>query len=394
MEIFGLVSGLFRTGGLRATVYALFGTLMLSTLWVTSLVSLSARPSATDLLTEAGTQVLNPFLVKQDLGLTPTAYAQVQASGKAHPTQPVTLPLLKAQVLGSELAGRSYDDGVHLIYSRVAANYYDGGPDAAFAVPVQLKDQLPNFALFNPSNLPLLPNSPTPAQLPVFLQPLFTVVGLTPATFTAAGHQNLLDLLPWFWLGAIGRGVLAVLLNRSEVKLVALLQGVLHSSWPIVGMLGGLWVASLVAATTFAPYVGMLAVVDRAFLPVYGVAFVLSGAGLALTKLLPRTRTQAPKPGLSADAASGQQPALEGARGQAIREALQQALGEPESARATTAAISTADQQLIREEILERRDGAASDERAHLAPGSLESVEPTAPGASRQELPASDTALR
>src|SRR5260221_2615850 len=94
MTLFGLVSGLFRQGGLRATVYALFGGLMLSTLWVTSLASLSAQPNATDLLTEAGTQVLNPFLVKQDLGLTLAGYAQLQATGKAHPTQPLAVPLL------------------------------------------------------------------------------------------------------------------------------------------------------------------------------------------------------------------------------------------------------------------------------------------------------------
>jgi len=366
MPLFGLVSGLFRQGGLRATVYALFGGLMLSTLWVTSLASLSAQPNATDLLTEAGSQVLNPFLVKQDLGLTPTGYAQLQATGRAHPTQPLAVPLLKPQpaVLGSELAGRNYADGVRLIYSRVASAYYAGGPEAAFAVPDQLKDQLPNFALFNPNNVPLAPNGPSPSQLPDFLQLLFTFVGLTPATFTAAGHQNLLDLLPWFWLAAAVLGVLAVALNRSEVKLVALLHGVLHSSWPIVGTLGGLWIASLVAAATFAPYTGMLGIVAHTFLPVYGPALVLSGAGLLLTKLLPGARAQAAASGLSASGAGGQPPALDSARGQAIRAALQQALGESEtagaSAGATAGATATANQQLIRDEILARLEGAAA----------------------------------
>ncbi len=329
MGIFGLVSGLFRTGGLRATVYTLFGALMLSTLWVTSLTLLSARPSATDLLTEAGTQALNPFLVKQDLGLTPAVYAQLQASGKAHPSQPLALPLLKAQVLGSELAGRSYDDGVRLIYSRVAANYYDGGPDAAFAVPDQLKSELPNFALFNPNNQPLLPNGPTPAQLPTFAQPLFTFIGLTPTTFTAAGHQNLLNLLPWFWVAAGVLGVLAVALNRSEVKLVALMHGVLHSSWPIVGTLAGLWVASLIDVAFFAPYTGMLAIVDRAFLPVYGTALALSAAGLLLTKLFGGAPSPAQPSGMSAEA---QSPAMAAVRAQAMRAALEQASREPGAA--------------------------------------------------------------
>lgn len=329
MPLFGLVSGLFGKGGLRATVYALFGGLMLSALWVTSLTLLSAPANATDLLTQAGTEALNPFLVKEDLGITPAVYAQLQASGKAHPTQPLALPLLKAQVLGAELAGRDYDDGVRLIYSRVAENYYDGGPDAAFAVPAQLKDQLPDFALFNPNNQPLLPNGPTPAQLPVFVQPLFSVVGLTPTTFTAAGHQNLLGLLPWFWVAAGVLGVLAVALNRSEVKLVALLHGVLHSSWPIVGALVGLWVATQIDAATVAPYAGMLAIVDRAFLPVYGTAFVLSGAGFLLVKLLTGSRKSATQ---QAAVATGRATSPADGREQAIGAALQRQFGMPAGA--------------------------------------------------------------
>jgi hypothetical protein len=321
MPLLGLASGLFRAGGLRATVYALFGGLMLSTLWVTSLTVLSARSSATELLTDAGTQVLNGFLVKQGLGLTPAAYAQAQASGKAHPNQPVALPLLKAQVLGREIAGLGYGDGVRLIYSRVAATYYDGGPSAAFAIPDQLSGQLPDFALFDPNNQPLVPGGPTPAQLPTFVQPLFTFVGLTPATLTAAGHQNLLDLLPWFWIAAGVLGALAIALNRSEVKVAALLHGLLHSSWPIVGTLAGLWVAAQLDAAVFAPYAAMLGIVDRAFLPVYGAALVVGGAGLLLTKVLPGAHA-------SAQPAGGGQPSeMEEKRAQAIREALERATG-------------------------------------------------------------------
>jgi hypothetical protein len=56
--------------GIRGLVYTLFGTLVLSTLWVTSLTFLSTQVSATALIDEAGTEILNPFLVAHGTGLT------------------------------------------------------------------------------------------------------------------------------------------------------------------------------------------------------------------------------------------------------------------------------------------------------------------------------------
>ena len=54
---------------------------------------------------------------------------------------------------------------------------------------------LPNFALFDVNKIQIIPGGPTPEQLPPFLQPIFTFVGLTPDTFTAVGHQHLLNLI-------------------------------------------------------------------------------------------------------------------------------------------------------------------------------------------------------
>ncbi len=272
--------------GIRGLVYGLFGVLVLSTLWVTSLTILSARPNAENVLTDAGTQVLNPFMVSHGLGLSEQTYAQLEASAKAHPGAPVALNVLKVRVLGREIAGKAYADGVRVVYRRVAEDYYDGGASAVFNIPPQLQSALPNFALFNPDNIPIIQGGPTPAQLPPFLKPFFTFVGLTPDTFTAGGHQKLLGLLPWFWIVTIVLGVLAVVLNRSERKLEGLLQGIVHGTWPVVGVLLALWLATLVFHDRFAPYTGVLGDIGAAFLPVYGAAFALGLGALLATRLL------------------------------------------------------------------------------------------------------------
>jgi hypothetical protein len=265
---------------------------ILSTLWVTSLTILSARPNATAMLADAGANLLNPFLVGHgDLGLSQTTYTRLEASARAHPSQPITLPVLKVRVLGREIVGKSYAGVVELVYSRVAEGYYDGGTAAVFDVPSQLQAVLPNFALFNPNNIPLVPGGPTPAQLPVFLQPFVTFVGLTPDTLTAAGHQKILNLLPWFWIALVALGVLAVLLNHSEQKLMGLAKGTMHGAWPVVAILLLLWVLSLFFSKPFMPYIGMLGLISRAFLPVYGTAFAVGLIGVIMTRVLASRNT-------------------------------------------------------------------------------------------------------
>jgi type II secretory pathway pseudopilin PulG len=273
---------------IRGLAYALFGTLVLSTLWVTSLTILSDRANATAIVAEAGTSVLNPFLTKEGLGITASNYAKLQSNGKVHPTQPLSLSVLKVKVPGGEITKLSYADGVRHIYSRVAEAYYDGGAGAVFEVPPQLKAVLPNFALFDVNKIQIIPGERTPNQLPPFLQPIFTFVGLTPDTFTAAGHQHLLNLLPWFWIVTGVLGLLAVVFNRSETKLEGLAHGLTHGAWPVVALIGVAWVlSSFVWKEQAAPYVGLLGLVAHVFLPVYGGAFVLGLLGIAAAKLLP-----------------------------------------------------------------------------------------------------------
>jgi hypothetical protein len=298
--------------GLRGMIYGLFGALVLSTLWVTSLTILSSPANAENVLTEAGAQVLNPFMVAHGLGLSEHTYAQLEVSAKAHPNAPLALSVIKVRVLGHEIAGKPYADGVRVVYRHVAEAYYTGGADAAFNIPPQLKSALPNFALFNPDNIPIIQGGPTPTQLPPFLRPFFTFVGLTPATFTAGGHQRIADLLPWFWIVTIVLGVLAVVLNRSERKFEGLLQGIIHGTWPVVGILLALWVGALLFHDRFAPYTGLLGDISAAFLPVYGVAFALGLGGLIATRVLER-RQKSSGGGASAPAAvtpTGRAPAF------------------------------------------------------------------------------------
>ncbi len=270
----------------RGSLYGLLGVLVLSTLWVTSLTLLSAQPNATELLTDAGSQVLNPFLANHGYGLTQQTYD----SRKAHLTQPLTITPLNVHVTGSAIDKPTYDEAVQAVYKPLADAYYISGKvDAVVdlsSVPPDLKQFLPflsDFGVFGSAGS----SSSTPGAfgLPDFLQPFFTVIGLTPATFTAPGHQNLLNLLPWFWLAVVVLGVIAVVLNRGGNKLSGLAQTVVHSAWPIVLLLIGLTVAARVSATV-APYAGALGVVDRAFLPVYGGALLLGGAALIISKLL------------------------------------------------------------------------------------------------------------
>lgn len=288
--------------GLRGFIYTLFGFILLSALWVTSLTFLSARPAATDLLTEAGSSVLNPFLAGRELGVTETGYATLQSSAKAHPDLPLSLSVLKVAVPGREIIGRSYQDGVRVIYTHVASTYYDSGPDAVFNVPAELKQVLPNFALFNPDNIPILPGGPTVVELPPFLQPFFVFTGLTPATFTVSGHQRLLDLLPWFWVAVVILGALTFLLNRSEKKIAGLAGSVIHATWPVVVVLAGLWIA----ATFFfkqqiGPYSGVLSVVGRAFLPTYGAALAIGLAVYFFTAILPRLQSRGAQPAVAGE---------------------------------------------------------------------------------------------
>lgn len=295
--------GIFSIFSRLASIYTLFAALVLSTLWVSSLTLASTPTNATDLIADAGVSVLNPFLVAQSpklglsLGISESTYASLQAQKTAN----VALPApFKGTVPSSDIAGKAYDVGVRNIYTRIAGAYYTGGPSAVIAVnlPPEVQQFVPDFGLFNPNNLPIAPGGPSASQLPTFLQPLFTVILLSPDTFTAAGHQQVLTLLPFFWLATIVTGIIAFLLKRSQdgSKLSGIAHSVIHTTWPIVAILLGLLIIAPhigAIANTVAPFEDMLGVISRSFLPVYGGALLVGLVALFLPKVLANRASKA-----------------------------------------------------------------------------------------------------
>ncbi len=296
--------GMFSISGIRKTVYTLFGALVLTTLWVTSLTIISARPTATSLLTEAGAHVLNPFLAAHEVGITPSGYATLQQAAKAHPTQPLNLSVFKVHVLGKQIVGLNYDAGVLAIYRQVASAYYQGGAGAVFSLPADVQQAIPNFGFFGGATTTpqVVPGVSIPVQLPDFLQPFFAFTGFTPDSLTDAGHQHIASLLLWFWVATLVLGALTLLLDREEQKLLTLAASIAHGAWPVILVLGGAWIFSLIKPAAFAPFKAVYGLVAGAFLPVYGIAFAIGLGSWAILKVASMRHPQAAKApaGLSA----------------------------------------------------------------------------------------------
>src|SRR5260370_19342644 len=199
-----LGGGGFSPRGLDQT---LFGFVVLGALWVTALTSLSARPTATAVMTEVGANLLNPYLSSANVGVTESSYAKLLQTATAHPNQSLALTFLKVGVPGKIIVGHSYSEGVRFIYGKVAEAYYDGGATNVLNLPPQLTQVLNTYGLFTSGqalqqlqqqhSIPgqRLPQVPQLPQLPPFLQPFFTLVGLSPTPLTAEGHDRLPTLL-------------------------------------------------------------------------------------------------------------------------------------------------------------------------------------------------------
>ncbi len=323
------------TSPIRGLVHWLFGLALLGTLWVTAITSLSARPNATLALTDLGAQALNPYLVagtNGTFGVSQANYPVLQREAQAQPDQPLILPGLKVQVLGREIAGLSYADGVRVIYGHVADAYYDGGASAVFGLPQQYTQLIDTYGVFalpsgalpggsstsgqgssgsssgGQSSLPQVP------QIPTFLQPIFYSLGLSPSTLTAAGHERIASTLAWWWTASVILGLLAIVFNAgaSRVRPVkenspmadralgslgplkgpveaifrALAGGarrissvgwaIFHAGWPGVLIPGLMWLLALyIFPTQLKPYTDILGLITRVFVPVYGAGMVI-----------------------------------------------------------------------------------------------------------------------
>jgi hypothetical protein len=276
---------------IRGRIHHLLGVVLLATLWVTSLANLSARTTATSMLTEIGANVLNPYLAANSFGIADKAYGGLQVAARAHPNDALPLPFLKVQIKGSEIAGRSFADGTRIIYGKVAEGYYDNGPTSVFNLPSQLSQAIDTYGLFlatgsAPQNLP--PGVTLP-HLPNFLQPFFIATGLSPYTLTAQGHARIMSFLLWFWVATLVLGVLALLLDTRSLsrRFSKLFLGAFNGTLPAVLLIAGVWALATFKPQTAAPYMGMLRLVTSSFLPVYGGAFAVSGIALILFKVLP-----------------------------------------------------------------------------------------------------------
>ena len=294
--------------GISGLAHTLFGIVLLGALWVTSLTLLSARPTAVALLADAGAHTLNPQLVQVThgaIGITPDGYAKLESAAKAHPSQPLDLAILKVQVPGSVIVGKGYDDGVVAIYTKVAEGYYDNGPQSVFALPADAQKALGTFGLFSavssPSQLPVAQGQTLPT-LPPFLQPLFTFVGLTPGTFTAAGHDSIAALLLWFWLAAAVTAGIALLTTPGAKRFTSLARTILHGSWPVLAVFALVYAFSLFKPEAFAPYRTVFGLVAGAFVPVYGIAALVGLLGFIGPKLIGLFARRGSRSGASAPA--------------------------------------------------------------------------------------------
>ena len=273
---------------LRRFVLFLLHIALIVAMWTTALARLSERPNAVALLTGIGTQVVNPALSATGTGVDQAAYAQLQQMAQASPSAPLPLPGLKAQVLGSDILGLSFADGTRVIYSKAAAAYYDGGPNAAFdlpALPTGFTNIFSDYGAL--ANFVKAQNAPvTLPQLPTGVLGFVGHLGLSPSTLTAAEHQTLTNIALFAWLAALLLGLLVVLVSRRWGRISSVAWAAFNTALPGVILLG---LAALIVSRNPAPLAkvsGLLGTIGDAFIPVYVGAAAAGVAGLVLSGVL------------------------------------------------------------------------------------------------------------
>jgi hypothetical protein len=290
---------MFGIGGrLRGWILGLLAFTLLGALWTTALSRVSERATATALLTDIGTELLNPLLVANGSGLASGAYAGLEASAQANPNQPLAIAFVKPTVLGREIIGKDFAAGSEVIYHHLAEAYYDGGASAAFSLPPQLQQLVNVYTPFTqvPSNLPGAPNQPTTSplpslpipQLPNFAEPVYAAVGISPTTLTRSGHDFEVMWSGRFWLASLALAALLALFSEAWGRLANVGWAVFHSAWHITALL---LLAAFLASRNPAQathYQGILGLVWGAFFPVYLGATVGGLVVVGIAKLAPQ----------------------------------------------------------------------------------------------------------
>jgi hypothetical protein len=289
--LFSLVTNLFA--GPRRWVSLLLGLALLGALWLSFLTLLSDRAHAVPILTDAGTEIVNPLLLSNGSGLGETAYTTLQAQAKAQPDQPLTIPFLKPKILGREIVGKSAAEGTSIIYAHVANAYYDGGADAAFGLgPINpdLQRVVSGFGLVTKqaaqqagSSLPV--NTSKLPQLPPYAQTIVSSIGLSADTFTAHGHDNITTSARYFYIAAALLAGLLALIGRGWARVSSVGWALFHAAWVGVVVLGVVWLLIRLNPSAFASYSGLIGHVGAAAWPVYGGAALAGLAGVFAARL-------------------------------------------------------------------------------------------------------------
>lgn len=287
--LFSLVTNLFA--GPRRWVGLLLGLALLGALWLSFLTLLSDRAHAVPILTDAGTEIVNPLLLSNNsgIGFGQAAYDKLQAQAKAQPDQPLTIPFLKPQILGREIVGKSASEGTSIIYAHVANAYYDGGADAAFGLgPINpnLQRAVSGFGLVTQQAGSALPvNTSKLPQLPPYVQTIVSSIGLSADTFTAHGHDNITTSARYFYIAAALLAGLLALLGRGWGRISSVAWALFHAAWVGVVVLGVVWLLIRLNPSAFASYSGLIGHVGAAAWPVYGGAALAGLAGVFAARL-------------------------------------------------------------------------------------------------------------
>lgn len=282
---------MLATGNLRGLFAFLLTLALFGALWETSLVNLSTRATATAVMTDVGIEIVNPALQRSSFGLSQAGWAVLQAQAIANPTKPVVIPGLKVQVLGSQIAHKSFADGSRVIYRAVAQAYYDHGAGAVFSVspptilpPSLLPTLLPSLTGKSTASQPTTTPTTGP-KLPTIPLPPLGAVGLSPAILTADGHQQALNLEKWLIGAVVLLTLLVSLSNRRWRKLG-------HPAWsyivaPIPGLMvfGFVWYWVNRTPAAFAAITGLLKLLGGVFVPLYVGSAAIGVAGLVVAAI-------------------------------------------------------------------------------------------------------------
>lgn len=292
---------------IQRIITILLGLALLGALWTTALGSLSSQGTAVPMLTSAGTELINPLLYANNNGVAKSAWATIEQQAAAHPNGTVALPGIRVPVKGSDIAGKSFADGTRIIYQQVAQAWYAHGISFAFNLPPQLQSAVSTYDPFvsKSLNVPGLPKVSLP-QIPGFLGPLVTHLGLSPTTLTAKGHGDMLNLSRWFWIFSAALALALAVFSSGWRRLSNPAWSLFHASWHIalIGVIA--WFLINHNKSAVAPYMGVVGPLGGAFFPIYGTAAII-GLGAVIGSVIAK-RTMKVGAGLGRMAARRAEP--------------------------------------------------------------------------------------